>query len=163
MVVAFLGQDSLQAQEDSATKTYAKECSNVQKVALEYLRERHWTINASGLCAQCFRGAAQTLFGDNRKRIHASRSSIEELTTKDLGFLKSRFPDTFVFSGLNASSWLSLQDIGAGGCAVKLRFEYGWYGTELRLGFPIDGDTMSAYSKLVLEKQYLEGIGKKLQ
>ena len=162
-MIALTDQESLQTQESSATQTYAKECSHVQNVVLEYLRERHWDIHASGQCAQCFRGEAKTLFDNNHRKIHTSRSSIEELTTKDLGFLKSRFPDTFVFSGLNASSWLSLQNTEAGGCAVKLRFEYGWYGTTLKLGFPLDGDRMSAYSKLVLEKQYLEGIGKKLQ
>ena len=81
----------------------------------------------------------------------------------NLRFLKPRFPETFVFSGIKATSWLSLEGAQAGGCVVKLRFEYGWYGTELWLGFPIDGDTMSAYSKLVLEGRYLEGIEKKLQ
>ena len=138
--------------------TFDQPCPAVQPAALQYFQQRGFALTALPSCSHCFEGKSLRLQDESGRRLRSNRKAIETYTNKDLRYEKSGPVRQMLHLNLEATGALRLLPSGSGSCQAELRFQYRWYGAELILGIPVDGDALSGQSNGKLEAAYLAAL-----
>jgi len=141
--------------------TFAHTCDAVKPVALAYFNSRQMALAPSSSCDSCYQGTTIHLHDSEGHRLFSNRKVIEQNTTRNLKYETSGPVKQIVHVNLRTDSTLQLLPIG-NTCQASLRFRYSWYGAELILGLPVDGDPSSAPSNGKLETAYLNALQQQL-
>lgn len=136
-------------------------CEQLQPKAQAFLEERRWKLSAPGPCALCILATTDALRDAGGHRLLSRGGIVRSYTTRTTQ-PKPPGPAWIVHSPIHVVAKLTLEPVSAA-CKTKLTFEYSWYGAELMLGFPIDGDPDRAPSNGRLESEYLERFTEELQ
>ena len=152
---------SATAERGSQSEVFASSCATVRVKAEAFLQERHWRIDPPDACASCIQASTPTLRDADGHRLVSRGGIVRHYTTK-ADYVKPPGPAWIVHSAIHVTAKLHLEPVPAA-CKADLLFQYTWYGAELILGLPVDGDPDSGPSNGRLEREYLERLGHELQ
>jgi hypothetical protein len=141
--------------------TFSQPCDTVKPAALTYFSDRQMALTPSPSCKDCYQGTTRHLHDAEGHRLFSNRNIIERNTTNNLKYEKIGPLQQIVHWDLTTESQLQFFSVG-NTCQASLRFSYSWYGAQLILGFPVDGDPSSAPSNGKLETAYLNALQQQL-
>jgi hypothetical protein len=144
--------------EIPATLTYPTSCSSIQAAALPFFSARGISLLAQPNCPGCLIGKTSDLHDAANKKIsttHAMHTYMQPTVRKSNPLV------WYTHSSMDAVAHLTLLDVGST-CQASLIFHYSWYGAQMIVVMPVDGDSESRPSNLRLEKEYLDEIAKHL-
>ncbi len=138
----------------SVTYVFAQPCNTVRPAALAYFQQEDFALIASDLCKDCVAGSTKHLHDAAGHRLLNNGKIIDTYTTYSRQYEKPSPVSWIAHTHLHTDAALSFMPEGSG-CEMSLHFKFGWYGAELWLGIPIEGDYAGAYSNGKLEAAYL--------
>ncbi len=136
---------------------FAESCDVVRPAMLAYFQKQDWPLTPTSSCTNCLTGTSRKLHDGAGHRLTSNRNAIKNYTTYALQYEQPGPLAFIVHPQMQAKATLHLDPMGSS-CHIAMHFLYSWYGAELVLGFPVDGDTASGYSNGKLETSYLHAL-----
>ena len=137
--------------------TFSQPCDAVRPDALAYFQSEGFSLTSDPSCADCLTGNTKKLRDEEGHRLFSNRNVISKYTTDNLKYQRPGPLAQIVHTNLSTSANLRFMPEGSS-CRIAVHFLYTWYGTELVLGFPVDGDGGHSYSNGTLEASYLRAL-----
>lgn len=151
------------AAETPVAHQFSAPCSVVKPKTIAFFEQHNWRIDPANPCPDCFTGETRKPTDANGHRMFSNRNIIKQYTTYNIQHERPAGPAWIVHTQLGISAKLRFAISTADTCTTELAFTYGWYGAEMMLGVPIDGDRAGGKSNLQLERAYLDRIDKELR
>ncbi len=137
--------------------TFSQPCDAVRPDTLAYFQRQAFSLTSDPSCTDCLTGSTKKLHDEEGHRLFSNRNVISKYTTDDLKYQRPGPLAQIVHTNLSTSANLRFIPEGSS-CRIAVHFLYTWYGTELVLGFPVDGDRGHSYSNGILEAAYLHAL-----
>ena len=150
-------QSSGDANTPPAEHSFSQPCDALRPAALMYFQKESLPLAATAACTDCFAGTTRKLHDEAGHRLLSNRNVIGQFTTYHLNYERPGPLSQIVHTNLRTEAKLRLRPEGSG-CRAALDFHFSWYGAQLVLGFPVDGDGAGAYSNGKLEAAYLAAL-----